>query len=248
MGKSYELVHEIEVPVDARQAWDALTVGPQLDSWFMGQNEIEPRVGGTTRMVHPFGFVEEATVAAWEPPTRFAFRGADQPDGRKNDFEYQIEERAPGRTTIRWIHTGVIPADWEAEYEAMGEGDPMYFDKLKQYLTYFAGRIAKQIDAFGPEAPDQTAAMARFREALGLDGPVSVGDRVTLTPDGLEPIDGEVDWVSPSFLGVRSDDALYRFVWAFTGFVMLGHHVFADDVDQAAESAAWRSWLDRSFS
>jgi hypothetical protein len=89
--------------------------------------------------------------------------------------------------------------------------------------------------------------MARFREALGLTEPIAVGDRARLTPEGFRPIEGEVDWVSPSFLGVRTADAIYRFIWAFTGFVMIGHHDFSGDVDQRSASAEWQAWLERSF-
>jgi len=68
---------------------------------------------------------------------------------------------------------------------------------------------------------------ATFRQALGLSGDVTVDERVRLTPEGFEPIEGVVDHVSPSFLGVRSDDALYRFISSFQGASMVGHHLFA---------------------
>ena len=64
-----------------------------------------------------------------------------------------------------------------------------------------------------------------------------------LTPEGIEPIEGVVEWVSPSFLGVRTDDAIYRFIWAFTGPLMVAHHIFRD-VDEAKETEAWKAWLD----
>ena len=67
------------------------------------------------------------------------------------------------------------------------------------------------------------------------------------TPDGFEPIEGVVDHVSPSFLGVRSDDALYRFIASFQGPSMIGHHLFAEGVDQEQAEAAWSSWLNRVF-
>ena len=69
------------------------------------------------------------------------------------------------------------------------------------------------------------------------------GDQVRLTPEGLEPIEGVVDYVSPSFLGVRSKDALYRFIYGFDGSVMVGHHLFEDDVDAEAARRAWQAWL-----
>jgi hypothetical protein len=34
--------------------WEAIATGPGLDSWFMGRNEVEPREGGTVRIVRTF--------------------------------------------------------------------------------------------------------------------------------------------------------------------------------------------------
>lgn len=245
MAHPFELAYEIEVGASPEQVWEAITTGPGIDSWFMGRNEVEPREGGTARMVHP-GFTMESTVTAWEPPTRFAVRGAEGEDGSLHSFEYVVEPTAEGSTSVRWLHTGVLTGDWEAEYEAMSEGDPMYFDKLAQYLRYFTGRVGMPIDAFGPHVGDRDHAWELFRRGLGLAGPPALGDRVRLTPAGLEPIDGVVDYLSPSFLGVRGDDALYRFIYAFDGSVMVGHHDFSGrDPDQAAK--AWQAWLSESF-
>ena len=247
MAHPFELTHEIEVPATPQQAWDAVAVGPQIDSWFMGHNEVEPRVGGTARIVHP-GFTAESTITAWEPPTHFATRSPEAEDGSLQVFDYRIDESGPGRTRVRWFHSGAIAGDdWEAEYEAMGEGDPAYFHKLAEYLTYFQGRLGVPIDAFGPEIADRERAMELFRSGLGLSGPVALGDAVRLTPEGFDPIDGVVDYVSPSFLGVRSDDAILRFIWAFVGSAWVGHHDFSGTVDVAKASAAWQSWLELTF-
>jgi hypothetical protein len=140
-----------------------------------------------------------------------------------------------------------LSGDWEAEYEAMSEGDPMYLAKLAEYITYFSGRFAVSVDAWGPSISDRDRMQAMFRQALGLSDDVKVDERVRLTPDGFEPIDGVVDHVSPSFLGVRSDDALYRFIASFQGASMIGHHLFAEGVDQQQAETAWSSWLARVF-
>ena len=66
-----------------------------------------------------------------------------------------------------------------------------------------------------------------------------------LTPEGFEPIDGVVDFVSPSFLGVRSEDAIYRFIAGFDGTTIVGHHLFDEGVDQQQVESAWSSWLTR---
>ena len=64
--------------------------------------------------------------------------------------------------------------------------------------------------------------------------------------EGLPPLEGVVDMVSPEFLGVRTDDGLYRFIHGLGGTVVLGHHIFAD-VDQQETERAWQGWVDRAF-
>lgn len=242
MGKDFELPHEIEVSATPEQAWQAIATGEGVDGWFMGRNEIEPREGGKIRTVTPT-WSEEATVTTWDPPNRFAYATENAEDGAFMNFDYRIEEKEKGKTSIRWIHSGRLGDNWEQEYEAMAEGDEAYFHKLGLYLTYFFGRKATPVETYGPEVHDRDKAMEIFRAGLGLPGPVEVDQKVTLTPEGIEPIEGVVEWVSPSFLGVRSDDAIYRFIWAFTGPLMVAHHIFKD-VDEEKETEAWKVWLD----
>jgi hypothetical protein len=50
----------------------------------------------------------------------------------------------------------------------------------------------------------------------------------------------------PNVLGVRTSDALYRFVGG-GGMVGVGHHLFADGVDPTEAERAWQSWLTELF-
>jgi uncharacterized protein YndB with AHSA1/START domain len=237
MAHPFEFTHEIKVDASPEEVWEAIATGPGVDSWFMGRNEIEPREGGKTRMVMT-GMSEEATVTDWEPPTRFASRTSQGEDGSVHAFEYIVEGRDQGSTVVRWVHSGFLGENWEKEYEGLSEGDPMYFDKLRIYLTYFRGRTATPVNVFGPVVPERDEAWERFHEALGLPGPVALGDDVHLTPDGLAELDGVVDWLSRDFLGVRTDDGIYRFmhISAFGGPTGVGHHIFVDGLDQAEAS------------
>ena len=249
MAHPFELTHEIEVPATPEEVWDAIATGPGVDAWFMGVNEIEPREGGATKMTVRDLMEEQGTVTAWEPPTRFATRSPESPDGAVHAFEYLVEGRDRGTTVVRWVHSGFLGENWEKEYEGLSEGDPMYFDKLRIYLTHFRGRTGTPIDVFGPIVPDRDEAWAKFHRALGLDGPPSKGDRVTLTPEGLPQLDGEVDWVSRDFFGVRTDDGIYRWmhISVFGGPTGVDHHIFIDGLDQAETEAAWSDWLQRIF-
>jgi len=98
--------------------------------------------------------------------------------------------------------------------------------------------------------PDRDEAWKLFHEALGLPGPVALGDPVRLTPDGLAELDGVVDWLSRDFLGVRTDDGIYRFmhISVFGGPTGVGHHIFVDGLDPAETQGAWGDWLAKVFS
>ena len=189
----------------------------------------------------------EATVTAWDPPKRFVTETEKDEDGRLMVFEYLIEGREGGSTVLRFVHSGFLPGDdWEMEYDALKSGDPMYIHKLAEYLKYFRGRSATPVDVYGPQVPDPEQAWAKLRSGLGLSGAVAEGDRVRLTPEGLPPMEGVVDYLSQQTLGVRTSDGLYRFIYGLGGTMVLGHHIFAD-VDQQATERAWQTWLTRLF-
>jgi uncharacterized protein YndB with AHSA1/START domain len=246
MAHPFELTNEIEVDATPEEVWDAIATGPGVDAWFMGRNDIEPREGGATRTAMP-GWTMEAAVTAWEPPTRLAEQSPEGEDGSFHAFEYIVEGREKGSTVVRWVHNGFLGDDWEAEYEGLSEGDPMYFHKLAQYLTYFRGRRATPVNVFGPHVANREHAWEVFRHSLGLTGPVAVGQQVRLTPEGLPAMQGVVDYLSPSFLGLRTDDGLYRFMHTFDASVGVGHHIFTEGLDQEETEQAWASWLAKLF-
>ena len=246
MPHPFEVKGEVTLDATPDEVWEAIATGPGIDTWLMGRNEVEPREGGTTRM-RMGDFTQEGTVTAWDPGSRFASRGAEGPDGSIHAFEYLIEGREGGSTVLRFVHSGFMGNDWEAEYEALQKGWGMYLDKLTEYFTHFRGRKATPISAMVPAKDDEGDVVQRLRDGLGLTGPPSVGDRVLLTPEGFAPIDGVVDYVAGDFLGVRTDDAMYRFIRGYAGGVVLGHHLFAEGVDQQATEQAWQEWLTKLF-
>jgi uncharacterized protein YndB with AHSA1/START domain len=238
VGREWEQHDEVEVDATPEQVWAAIATGPGYDAWFMGRTEVEPGEGGTVR-TDLGGHAMDSTITAWEPLRRLAFRGDEQPDGRFVAFEYLIEGRERGSTVLRLVSNGFLPGDdWEAEYEAMVKGGAMYFATLVAYLRHFAGRTATPVFVAAGHVFD------RIPAALGLTAPPRVGDPVRVAPEGLPPIDGVVDFVNPDVIGVRTGDALYRFVEGI-GPTVAVHHLFADGVDRAASEQAWRAWLAR---
>ena len=84
--------------------------------------------------------------------------------------------------------------------------------------------------------------------APGQPGPgegISAGEPVRVAVEQLPAIEGVVDYVGPTFLGVGTHDALYRFYGrsALGMPTAVGHHLFAEDVNADREQDAWRSWL-----
>jgi uncharacterized protein YndB with AHSA1/START domain len=243
VGHDWEQHDEVEVDATPEQVWEAIATGPGYDSWFMGRTEIVPGEGGAVR-TDLGGHVMGSTITAWEPLRRFAYRGDETPDGRFIAFEFLIEGRAQGSTVLRVVTNGFLPGDdWEGEYDAMVKGGAMYFATLVAYLTHFAGRTATPITAAAPRVSDPRGVFDRVPAALGLAAGPAVGDRVRAAPRGLPAIEGVVDFVNPDTLGIRTLDALYRFVNGFMGPMIVTHHLFADDVDRNDTEHAWRAWL-----
>ena len=244
MAHPFEVRGEQTINATPEQVWEALSSGPALDGWWMGENELEPRLGGAFRTKLP-GFTMESTITTWDPPYRFANTSPEADDGRLMTFAFEIEGRAGGTTTLRFVHSGFLPGDdWEQEYDALKIGDPAYVAKLAEYVEHFLGRTAVPITLWGPQVAAERA-WAAIHAALGLAGHPFVGQPARFRAEGLSDLDGEIDYASPDFIGLRTADGMYRFIHGM-GTVALGHHIYAP-VDRAATELAWQAWLDRAF-
>jgi uncharacterized protein YndB with AHSA1/START domain len=238
MAEPFEVRWEGELPASPQDVWDAITVHSAGWIWHI---DYEPRVGGTERGLTSRG----GTVTAWDPPRHFA-TGAELDDGH-NELDYVLDPSATG-TYLRYRHRASFSEDYDRQLDCCRAHTAFYYHSLGEYLRHFPGRAPAYITADGPEASAGGGFVA-LRRALGLNDDVAAGDRVALTPAGLEPIDGVVDYATPAMLGVRSADALYRFygrdAWGWP--VGLAHHLFSDGTDAAANGRAWSAWLDGVF-
>jgi uncharacterized protein YndB with AHSA1/START domain len=243
MTHEFELRKEITLEATPEEVWEAIATGPGIDGWFMGRNQVEPREGGRAAMTVA-GQTSEATVTAWDPPRRFADRVGSPGEPGFMAFEWLVEGRGDGTCVLRLVQSGVLGDDWETEYDALGKGWDMYLHQLGQYLRWFRGRPVAPVTLMGPGPEDTGRFWPELRRRLGLAGAPAEGDRVRLTPDGLDPVEGVVDYVSPDILGVRAGDGLYRFICGFNGMVAVDHHLYGDDVDAKQAEAAWQVWLD----
>jgi uncharacterized protein YndB with AHSA1/START domain len=246
MSREFEIHKKAALRATPEQVWDAIATGPGIAAWLMGPYTVEPGEGGKVRL--ELGeYVEESTITGWQPPSRFAVRSREAPDGTFQAFEYLIEAGEGGSSVLRFVHNGFVGDDWTTEYDDMtSRGWDLYLHTLGQYLEHFAGRAATFVSADGPESSADPQAWTVLLRALGLSGTPAVGERIRIAVDGLPPIDGVLDYFSPSHLGLRTETALYRFHGrsAIGMSIGAGHHVFSP----ATESAEpWEAWLAKTL-
>jgi uncharacterized protein YndB with AHSA1/START domain len=237
----FEVRREVELPATPEEVWDAVTTEAGLAAWlFPSGEDLEPREGATSAD-------GSTTVTAADRPHRFAVRTEGE-GGWFNALEFVIEGRE-GSTLLRYAHSGIFVDDWDNQYDAVRKHTDFYLHTLGQYLEHFADRSATFVGdgPGGISAPASSAERGGFvvlKRALGLEDP-AVGDRVSLAPAGVDAVEGVVDYATPNFLGVRTDDALYRFFGrdAFGMPVGMAIHSFAANVDADELERAWQDWL-----
>jgi uncharacterized protein YndB with AHSA1/START domain len=261
MGHQFAQHHAAEVPAGPDEVWAAIATGPGIDSWFMGRNEV---TASTVRTM--FGeYAPELEITESDPAHRFAYRSGQAPDGRFIAYEFLIEGRAGGSTVLRTVTSGFLPGeDWADEFEAMTLGGELYFRTLVEYLTYFAGRFATPVTAFGPSSPSGPSGPSSPSSPSGPPGPSWTrdrsllcrelglaeaphpGDPVRLTGE-IGPADGVVYFANANAIGVRIPDALYRFMRGFGKPVIAAHHLFAAGAEPDQARQAWEAWLSRTL-
>lgn len=234
MSRPFEITREVALPAAADDVWTAVTTG--TDAWQFPGGLPEPGEGSPT--------------TTWDPPHRVAIR-MEAPDGTFNALDYAIEARDGGTAFLRYVHSGILADAWEDQYDAIGPHTDFYLHTLGQYLERFRGRTATYVGQpsagiEGPEAAGAPDAMTTLRAALGVSDGVELGDPVSTTLGDAGTIDGEVDYATDAFLGVRTADGLYRFFGRnrFGGVVGMSAHLFGGDVDAVQRETQLKAWLD----
>ncbi|MFB9908776.1 SRPBCC family protein [Allokutzneria oryzae] len=229
MSREFEVREEVVLPATPEQVWAAVATPEGHAAWFMSVDDIG---------------AENAT--AWDPPKRFATKTPIAEDGSFHAFEYLIEGRE-GSTVLRFVHSGVLTDEWSEDYEDMtAQGWTMYLHTLAEYLTHFPGRPATYVEAEGPRSSAAPEAWAKLEAVLGVS---AVGDEVSLDVPGVPKVEGVVDYLLPTFVGVRTADGLYRFHGrsALGMVAAVGHHLYGTEIPAADHVEAWRTWLHDVF-
>ncbi|WJV49525.1 SRPBCC family protein [Streptomyces flavofungini] len=242
--REFEIVREFEVGSPPQQVWDAFATVTGTSGWLWPM-EYEPRVGGAA----PHG----AVVTAWDPPRRLTVR-SDGPavlfaERSTNHLEHLIEPRDGGRRSwVRHAHSGIFTQDWGNQYDAADKHTDFYLHTLREYLTYFAGRPVTYTHLDAPAATTAHDAFTRLALELGLPTDASEGARFRLSAAGAD-LDAVLDFRTPYFIGLRTDDALYRFFGRnhFGRRIGVSVHDFAAGADAKSAEPAWRDWLTRLY-
>lgn len=236
MAEEFRIEKEIELAASPEQVWHAITTAAGQQAWLWS-------VPGDLRPENPL-------VATWQRPEHLVVRMPAAEDGSVHAFEYVIQGRDGGTTVLRFVHSGMMTDNWDAEYpELTGHGWDMYLDTLAKYFLHFAGSSASYVCADAPESSISAAAWPALLAALGLDRAPALGHPLKLDLPGAGPVEGVVDFVGSTFLGLRTPDALYR----FHGRTPIGlpiavaGYVYGRPVDRAALIAAWSAWLAGVF-
>lgn len=237
MSKNFEIRKHVILEATPEQVWHA----------------IATREGQAAWSPDPYQSPEGMDVKS-EENVRLAVRTPAAENGAFHAFEYLISSEDGGATRLTLVHSGYLGDDWDAEFdfgEFTGYGWDMYLHTLSQYMRHFADRPAVFVTAQGPQSSATPEGWAVLERALGIDGPVELGQQLRLTPQGLPALEGVVDYVYPgvNFLGLRTADGLYRFHdnSAMGLPQAVGHYIY-DEVDREAVQRAWEEWFERVYS
>jgi uncharacterized protein YndB with AHSA1/START domain len=234
MSREFEITREVDLPAAPDDVWTAITA--DTAAWQFPIGEAPTGEGGPIR--------------TWDPPNRLTIR-MESPDGTFNALDYAIEARDGGTAHLRYVHSGILADEWEDQYDAIGGHTDFYLHTLGQYLEHFNGRQVTYVGQpsagiEGPESAGTPDAMETLRAALGVSPGAGVGDEVHASLGNAGSLDGVIDYSTPEFLGVRTDDGLYRFFGRnfYNGVVGMSAHLFVDGVDATAREAELKAWLD----
>jgi hypothetical protein len=198
MNKLWEVTWEGELPAAPQAVWDTITKHADGYLWPI---EYEPWVGGAERGLTEGGGV----VTEWEPERRFATR--TRPEHERDGLNEIVFDLEPlGEITYaRYTHRAEIPeAEYDVQLAMCRAHTTFYLHSLGQHACYFTGQGAAYASA------DVEGSFADVLRRLGVPDGAVAGDRVTVTPDDGEPIDGVIDYHSASMFGVRGTDVLFR--------------------------------------
>lgn len=252
---SRSLEFEVEVAGSPEEVWTAIATGPGISSWYV-PHTVEEREGGaaTLRFGPGDGMEVRARVAAWEPPHRVVF--ANEGDEEGLAFEWLIEARSGDTCVVRLVNTGFgTSEEWDAQYDGMADGWPLFLRNLQLHLEHFCGQSATPALPMAAGALPVDAAWVTLISALGIAGPIALDQHIELRADGDLAVAGRVVDLGPQRLALVVDDpapgTAFLAVEAMGGqaAVSLWSYLYGPEGRAAAErdEPRWIDWLAAVF-
>jgi uncharacterized protein YndB with AHSA1/START domain len=248
---SRKLELEVEVVGTPEEVWRAIATGPGISSWYV-PHVVEEREGGAASASFGEGpeMQIEGRVAAWDPPRRIVFDKGEGVEGLA--FEWLIEAREGGTCVVRLVNSGFGSGEeWDAHYDAMGEGWKLFMSNLRLHLAHFGGQTATSMLPMAMWAGPRTETWARLTDALGIPAAPTVGTRIRLDATDAPSMAGTVlesgptrlvlllDYPAPGTAFVAAEAAGDRVgvsVWSY---------LYSTDAEKIAkrDTPLWQRWL-----
>jgi uncharacterized protein YndB with AHSA1/START domain len=245
-----------ELPGTAEQVWQAIATADGISGWF-APTDVEEREGGAIAFHMGPDMDSEGTVTGWDPPRRFAYvepewasiMGREDADVTPLDTEFLVEARSGGTCVVRVVSSAFgTGADWEREFfEDMEQGWRPFFDRLRLYLTHYAGQKAVPLTAMSTLAGGPEEVWSAMQKGLGI-GEVDIGETVE-----ARDLKGTAVTVGPSDLLLHVSDPVPGYI-SFGVFVIppgttmaiVGGQLFTEEAARyiEREEPAWQAWLE----
>ena len=248
MPHPFRIETSVEIEATPEEVWEALTIGEQLDGWWIGApNEVEPRLGGAVRQIvrRPDLRVDHHRLG---PAASLRRRGHARA-GRRGACA-GVHPRGPIGDDDRALRAQRIPRrrlGVRVRGARRGRPDVHPPAGASTSDSSAAGRWPI-VEHFQPG--HHRPGRRRWRssaERMGLGDAAAVGDAVRLEPAGLGP--SRARWTTcrrPSSAcapttrstGSRSSRWVAASTWATTSTATMS--------TSAAATSAWAAWLERA--
>lgn len=258
------LEFEIEVAGSPEEVWAAIATGPGISSWYV-PHTVEERAGGAASARFGPGDDMEVPgrVADWDPPKRVRFDGGDADEGLA--FEWTVEASSGDTCTVRLVNSGFGPGEeWDAMYDGLRGGWPMFLRNLQLHCQHFRGQHATAMLPTGSWPGSPADAWPALLDAVGLSAPVELGTRIELGGDTGAEAEADANGGPPTLGGVVVDVADHRlailldrpargtaFLAAEPGFtpesveLSVWSYLYGSDREAivARDQSRWSAWL-----
>ncbi|MGK2955952.1 MAG: SRPBCC family protein [Solirubrobacterales bacterium] len=185
---------EVEIEGSPEDVWQAVATGNGIEAWFV-PTEVGEQAGGEMMMKLGPDLDAPARILTWDPPHRFVYEedlGDEETGPQMLLSEWTVEAVGGGHTVMRMVCSGQLDGDdWDEFFESVSGGWSSFFVNLKLYVERFAGLEANTVLIDVQMGDSEVDAYLAVDGILGIDG-LNVGDPVSFSIPGVEPVSGEV--------------------------------------------------------